>query len=45
MPVGVIVSALVQTGPGAHLTTCTMDTGSFPGLKAAGTWGWPRTPI
>jgi hypothetical protein len=29
-------SAPVQTGPGAHLTSKTMDTGSFPGLKRPG---------
>jgi hypothetical protein len=23
----------VQIGPGAHLVSCTMDTGSFPGVK------------
>jgi hypothetical protein len=27
----------VQTGPGAHPTSCTMVTGSFPGVKYAGT--------
>jgi hypothetical protein len=26
----------VQTGPGAHLTSYTMGTGSFPGVKRAG---------
>jgi len=26
-------SAPVQTGPGAHPASCTMDTGSFPGIK------------
>jgi len=26
----------VQTGPGAHLTSCTMGTESFPGAK----YGW-----
>ena len=26
-------SAPVQTGPGAHLASCTMATGSFPGGK------------
>ena len=26
-------SAPVQTGPGAHPTSCTTDTGSFPGAK------------
>jgi len=25
-------SAPVQTGPGAHPASCTMGTGSFPGL-------------
>jgi hypothetical protein len=25
--------APVQTGPGAHLASCTMGTGSFPGVK------------
>jgi len=29
----------VQTGPGAHPASCTMGTGSFPGVEAAGTWG------
>jgi hypothetical protein len=24
----------VQTGPGAHPASCTMDTGSFPGVKS-----------
>jgi hypothetical protein len=33
--------APVQTGPGAHPASCTMGTGSFPGVKAAGTWRWP----
>ena len=27
-------SAPVQTGPGAHPAFCTMDTGSFPGVKS-----------
>jgi hypothetical protein len=26
----------VQTGPGAHPASCTMDTGSFPGVKRPG---------
>jgi hypothetical protein len=29
-------SATVQTGPGAHSASCTMGTGSFPGLKRPG---------
>jgi hypothetical protein len=27
-------SALVQTGPGAHPASCTMVTGSLPGVKS-----------
>jgi hypothetical protein len=27
-------SAHIQTGPGAHPASCTMGTGSFPGLKS-----------
>ena len=29
-------SALVRTGPGPHLAPCTMDTGSFSGVKRPG---------
>jgi hypothetical protein len=29
-------SAHVQTGPGAHLASCTMGIGSFPGVKRPG---------
>jgi hypothetical protein len=29
-------SATVQTGPGAHPASCTMGTGSFPGVKRQG---------
>jgi len=29
-----IFSATVQTGPGAHRASCTMGTGSFPGVKS-----------
>jgi hypothetical protein len=29
-------SAPVQNGPGAHPASCTMGTGSFPGIRAAG---------
>ena len=29
-------SASVQTGPGAHPVSCTMSTGSFPGVKRPG---------
>jgi len=34
MLVGVRFSAPVQTGPGAHPASCTMVTGSFPGVKS-----------
>jgi hypothetical protein len=33
---GARFSAPVQTGPGTHHTSCTMDTWSFPGVKVAG---------
>ena len=33
---GTRFSAPVQTGPGAHPASCTMGTGSFPGLKRSG---------
>jgi len=28
-----------HTDPEAHPSSCTMDTGSFPGLEAAEAWG------
>ena len=31
---GARFSAPVQTGPGAHPASCTMATGSFPGVKS-----------
>ena len=31
-----IFSADVQTGPGAYPASCTMGTGSFPGVKRPG---------
>jgi len=31
--VGARFPAPVQTGPGAHIASCTMGTGSFPGGK------------
>jgi len=31
---GVRFSAPVQTGPGDHPASCTMGTGSFPGVKS-----------
>jgi hypothetical protein len=33
IPVRVRFSAFDQTGPGAHPASCTMGTGSFPGVK------------
>jgi len=32
----------VRTGPGAHLASCKMGTGSFPGVKSG--WGVTLTP-
>jgi len=32
--VGARFSAPVQTGPGAHQASCTMGTGSFPGVES-----------
>jgi hypothetical protein len=34
IPVGARFSALVQTGPGAHPASCTVGTGSFPGVES-----------
>jgi len=39
---GARFSAPVQTGPGAHPASCTMGTGSFPGVKSG--WGVTLTP-
>ena len=41
IPLGVRFSAPVQTYPGAHPTSCTMGTGSFPGVKSS--WGMTLT--
>ena len=38
IPVGSRFSANIQTGSEAHPASCTMGTGSFPGVKAAGAW-------
>ena len=35
-PVGVRFSAPVRTGPGVHPASCTMGTGSLPGVKRPG---------
>ena len=34
IPVGARFSAPVPTGPGAYPSSCTMGTGSFPGVKS-----------
>ena len=34
IPVGARFSAPVQTGPGSHPASCTMGTGSLPGVKS-----------
>ena len=39
---GAKYSAPVQTGPGSHPASCTMGTGSFPGVKSG--WGVTLTP-
>ena len=39
---GTRFSAPVQNGPGAHPASCTMGTGSFPGIKSG--WGVRLTP-
>jgi hypothetical protein len=36
IPVGARFFARVQTSPGAHPASCTMGTGSFPGVKQPG---------
>ena len=35
IPVGARFSAPVQTGPGIHPASCTMGTGSFPGVNSS----------
>jgi len=42
IPVGTRFSSTVQTGPGAHPASCTMGTGSLPGVKSGR--GVARTP-
>jgi hypothetical protein len=36
IPMGQEFFAHVQTGPGAHPASCTVGTGSFPGVKGPG---------
>jgi len=41
-----IFSFRVQTDSGAYSVFCSVGTeGSFLGIKAAGAWGWPHTPM
>jgi len=42
IPLEARFSAPVETGPGAHPASCTMGTGSFPGIKSG--WGVMLTP-
>ena len=44
IPVGARFSAPVQTDPGAHPASCTMGTGSFPGVKRPGRGADPAPP-
>ena len=44
IPVGARFSVPVQTGPWAYPASCTMGTGSFPGVNRPGGWCWPPTP-
>jgi hypothetical protein len=44
IPMKARFSAPVQSDPEAHPASCTMGTGSFPGVKTAGAWRWPPTP-
>ena len=45
IPVGARFSTPVQTGPGAHPASCTMGTGSFPGVKSGRGVVWPLNPF
>ena len=42
---GARCSAPVQTGPGAHPASCTMGTGSFPGVKSGRGVTLPPHPL
>ena len=44
IPVEARFSAYVQTGPGAHLASCTMGTGSLQGVKRPGRGTDPPSP-
>ena len=45
IPVEARFSAPVQTGPGAHPASCTMGTGSFPGVKSGRGVTLPLHPL
>jgi hypothetical protein len=45
IPVGARFSAPVQTDPEAHPASCTMGTGSFPGVKRPGCDADPSSPF
>jgi hypothetical protein len=45
IPVGARFSAPVQTGPGAHPTSCKMGTGSFPGVESGRGVTLPPHPL
>ena len=45
IPVGARFSTPAQTGPGAHLASYPMSTGSLPGGATAWAWHWPPTPF
>jgi hypothetical protein len=45
IPVGATFFAPVQTVPGAHLTSCTMGTGSFSGVESGRGVKLPPHPL
>jgi hypothetical protein len=44
IPAGARFFVHVQTGPGAHPASCTMGTGTFPGVKRPGRGADPPPP-
>jgi hypothetical protein len=44
IPIGARIFAPVQTGPGAYPASCTIGTGSFPGVKRQGRGADHPTP-
>ena len=45
IPMGVIISARVHIGPGAHPASCTIGTGSFPRVKRGRSVTLARHPL